>query len=396
MSTSWGQSRDLHSSPTVLLTDFAPARPRPGQLLHAPYILGRHTWVGNLRRFDARWSVANDHRLKAWFHLTRFHSLGKRSAQRISKPLLSLSTMPGALETVICSSHDLSLPRILCLHGGGSNARIFRAQCRALEKALRNHFRLIYVDAPFISQAGPCVMSVYSDWGPYRRWLRWTDDHPPVDARRASEAVDKSLRLAMDRDDALGATGEWVAVIGFSQGAKIAASLLFRQQQQQQQAANALFESETERVTLHEELRHQNKRHVVVSTTEIPTTTIPTFRFGVILAGRGPLVALDPEHASSTGLPDAAALSGVQCGGERWNGQHVLHIPTIHVHGLEDPGLEFHRLLRDEFCDEGSARLVEWDGGHRVPIKKKDVEAVVEHIMNLAREARVVKGWDCL
>jgi hypothetical protein len=59
---------------------------------------------------------------------------------------------------------ELGLPRILCLHGGGTNARIFRAQCCALINQLRHEFRLVFAQAPFNSEAGPDVLSVYSEW----------------------------------------------------------------------------------------------------------------------------------------------------------------------------------------------------------------------------------------
>jgi hypothetical protein len=52
----------------------------------------------------------------------------------------------------------LYLPRILCLHGGGTNAKIFRAQCRVLRAELGSKFRLCFAEAPFSSQPGPvCI-----------------------------------------------------------------------------------------------------------------------------------------------------------------------------------------------------------------------------------------------
>src|SRR5690349_18966549 len=93
---------------------------------------------------------------------------------------------------------SLHLPRILCLHGGGSNATVFRTQCRILIAGLKSHFRLVFADAPFISQAGPCVLSVYADCAPFRRWLRWTPDHPEISAADAIADIEDSLWLAMD------------------------------------------------------------------------------------------------------------------------------------------------------------------------------------------------------
>lgn len=119
----------------------------------------------------------------------------------------------------------LSLPRILALHGGGTSARIFRAQCRVLETTLKPHFRFCYAQAPFLSQAGPDVHKVYNEFGPFRAWLRWSPDSIG-DEECVTEEILSAIDLAVQEDNAAGATGEFVAVLGFSQGAKIAASIL--------------------------------------------------------------------------------------------------------------------------------------------------------------------------
>ncbi|KAF3771156.1 hypothetical protein M406DRAFT_336663 [Cryphonectria parasitica EP155] len=276
--------------------------------------------------------------------------------------------------TVSCDSEQLRLPRILCLHGGGSNARVFRAQCRSITVILGTHFRFVFVDAPFLSQAGPCVLSVYNGWGPFRRWLRWTDDHPEMDAAAATAAIEKSIQLAIEQDDALGATGEVVALLGFSQGAKMAASMLYRQQVRM--------------------MRKKKEPEMGLA----QGTNAMCFRFGVLLAGRGPLVAMDPEFLSRSSLPDTSALSGVDSGYSDVNdkGEHTLHIPTLHVHGLQDPGINCHRRLYERYCDGATTRLVEWNGDHRVPIKTCDVIAVVGEIMSLARQTGVLGAWNYL
>ncbi|KAK3367572.1 monooxygenase [Podospora didyma] len=158
---------------------------------------------------------------------------------------------------------DLHLPRILCLHGGGSNARIFRAQCRVLSSYLRGSFRLVFADAPLPFNPGPDVVSVYQTWGPFRGWIppAWIDGVPEKDMHKTHSAmafVEDVLEAAMDADDCqTGATGPWVGIMGFSQGAKIAASLLLRQQQQMHAGILPRF----------------------------------AFRFGILMAGRGPLLS---------------------------------------------------------------------------------------------------------
>ena len=257
------------------------------------------------------------------------------------------------------NNQTLHLPRILCLHGGGTNARIFKAQCRRLITQLECDFRLVFAEAAFPSNAGSDVLSVYSQWGPFKRWLRWRPDHPWVPPEQIVEALDHQLNEAMRQDDAQGATGKWVALLGFSQGAKVAASLLYRQQ-------------------LRQEL--SGKSHVD------PTD----FQFGILLAGRAPLVSLDV--GLSPGLPSAAEITDCPDINQKhtYRGGHVLRIPTLHVHGLKDKGLHLHQQLFEEFCDPGTRRLIEWDGDHRVPLKAQDVSTVALQIRELARESGCV------
>jgi hypothetical protein len=165
----------------------------------------------------------------------------------------------------------------------------------------------------------------------------------------------------MRQDNETGATGDWVAVLGFSQGAKIAASLLYRQQ-------------------VYEETR------LVVGT----TSGQPKFRFGILLAGSAPLISLDPNMTLSHPLPDAASIRNpweVDSGRvPEESSENVLRTPTIHVHGILDPGLFLHRKLFEHFCHPATRRLVEWDGTHRVPLRHNDVLSVVYQIRKLAKE----------
>lgn len=257
----------------------------------------------------------------------------------------------------------LHLPRILCLHGGGTNAKIFRAQCRVIKARLQSRFRLCFAEAPFPSKPGPDVVSVYKEYGPFRSWLRSGSEHPRVDPKATTTTIQKSLHTAMQEDDKQGADGEWVGLLGFSQGAKMCASLLFNQQVR----AEKLGE-------------HQAGSH---------------FRFAVLLAGRGPLVSLDPTLAVDPTLVDTSQVAQSDQPNQRKVkvDEHALHLPTIHVHGTQDPGLELHKQLLDDYC-EGNARVTEWDGNHRVPIKTKDVAAVVQQIYDVAKEEGVLVGVD--
>lgn len=193
----------------------------------------------------------------------------------------------------------LHLPRILCLHGGGTNARIFRAQCRVLKRYLSSTYRLVFAEAPFSSQPGPDVTSVYEDFGPFKRWLRSSEDHPRLEPEVAVKAIEDSLHAAMRDDDRHGATGEWVGLLGFSQGAKMCASLLFRQQVRAERFGIRGARS--------------------------------SWRFAVLLAGRGPLVSFDRNLIMTPALADASEISTMALPDENLQGstEHVLYLPTI-------------------------------------------------------------------
>ncbi|KAL4778865.1 serine hydrolase-domain-containing protein [Aspergillus varians] len=251
----------------------------------------------------------------------------------------------------------LHLPRLLFLHGGGTNARIFRSQCRGLRARLSPYFRIVFAEAPFYTTPGPDVVSVYEKWGPFRAWFppgygvgnSYNATVPISDSPAASKivlsSIEQSIEAAMAEDDHAGGTGAWMGLLGFSQGAKMAASLLLRQQ------------------------------NTIPGPNRVKSGI--DYRFAVLLAGRAPMVSLAQE--------DETWFPGCGAGFEP-----PLHLPTIHVHGMKDPGLPLHRELLDYGCEYGSARLIEWDGEHRVPIRSKDVMAVVDAMLDIARETGVI------
>lgn len=69
--------------------------------------------------------------------------------------------------------------------------------------------------------------------------------------------------------------------------------------------------------------------------------------------------------------------------------EHVLRLPTIHVHGLNDAGLHLHRDLMRKYCHPDAVTLVEWAGTHRVPLKKTDVDKICTEIYRVAKEQGV-------
>ncbi len=259
-----------------------------------------------------------------------------------------------------------SLPRILCLHGGGVNAAIFEAQSRALIKHLQHSFRLVWADAPFLCDPHPDVIDVYGSYAPFRRWLRWLPEHAEVDAESCIEEIGYAVRTTMENDDREGGKGEWVGLMGFSQGAKLAASILLEQQAR--------------------EIRARREGSVEIGFIGIPHLH---WRFGILLAGRAPLSNLNPEVLTSPALVGAGDLSeGFQFYKEVDDGT-ILRTPTLHVHGMADAGLHLHQRLLHEYCSRDSSTLVEWEGAHRIPLKSKDVDRVIGAFYDIAQSSGV-------
>jgi predicted esterase len=261
-------------------------------------------------------------------------------------------------------SADLKLPRILCLHGGGVNAEVFRLQMRGIIAVLKDTFRFVFADGPFFCDAGPGILPVYADFEPFRRWLRWLPEHREIEESAAIDEIWWQLNDAMSADDQLGATGEWVGLLGFSQGAKMSASLLYEQQARQKLAkTGSLSEEDTKK---------------------------PNWRFAILLAGRAPLVSLRPDTDSVPALVSAGQISEGFETLEVKDDSHILKIPTVHVHGLLDKGLHLHRRLLNQYCDASTTKVIEWNGEHRVPIKSADVRMVTEAMLEVAKKTKVL------
>jgi hypothetical protein len=171
----------------------------------------------------------------------------------------------------------------------------------------------------------------------------------------------------MADDDRAGGSGEWVGLLGFSQGAKLSHTLMLEQQCREEKAAR---EGKT-----------------LLDNGPIGLKGL-NWRFGLLLAGRAPPSNLNPEVQTSKALVAAGALS------EEFefcevDEEAILRKPTIHVHGMNDHGLHLHRRLLHDYCTKDSTTLIEWDGAHRVPIKSQDVEPIVEAVYDVAEKVGV-------
>ena len=125
-----------------------------------------------------------------------------------------------------------SLPRIACFHGGGSKGAIYEVQCAQLAGLLKNDFQFVFFDGPFESGPGPGILPAFRDYKPFRSWFK--RDGSEVEQSDGG-GYDISGRDGVERVwklmEAAGPGGEWVGVMGFSQGTRITSGLLLDQQQ---------------------------------------------------------------------------------------------------------------------------------------------------------------------
>ncbi|KAL2069859.1 hypothetical protein VTL71DRAFT_14538 [Oculimacula yallundae] len=214
-----------------------------------------------------------------------------------------------------------SKPALLCLHGGGTNSTIFNIQTIRLQRALSASFEFVFIDAPFEAPPGPGVMPVFEGCGPFFRWTKLGSDDMPDETKKLIADV-----LAR-RDKNI------VGIIGFSQGAKLAAGVCLEQQ--------------------------------ILASKTADVKKLGLLKFAVFLNGTSP--------------PLTSMLTAEEKG-------ELIRIPSLHVVGLQDPWREESRALWGNSFDAKSAKLIEFDLGHRLPTAEKDTAAIVNEISRLYRE----------
>jgi len=212
------------------------------------------------------------------------------------------------------------LPAILCLHGGGSNATVFKIQSRRLIWNLERQFRFVFAQAPIEGTPGFGMLPVFASCAPFYRWVtrRFKAGESDIEATPAEEVevLDRLLTRLMDEN---GGMESFAGVMGFSQGARLVPGLLLRQKIEERDRGTSKWK----------------------------------FKFGIMIGGPFPPIALTPK----VDLKDYEFLK---------------EIPTVHAWGRVDhvrQGCE--ELAR--VCDNDNCFQMDFEGGHHLPLK--DVEA---------------------
>ncbi|ETS86470.1 hypothetical protein PFICI_00298 [Pestalotiopsis fici W106-1] len=236
-------------------------------------------------------------------------------------------------------------PKILCFHGSGSSGAIYQAQGRKLFRALEKDFQFVYFDAPFPSVPGPGMRPAYEDSGPFFRWQ--SDDKAFENFDITEEEVYQEKQETLNRimrHVENGGDEPFVGIFAFSQGARVATGFL----------------------------RYIQKRHLDGA------TNLPLFKFIVLNSGTYPPLTLEEDTEFTDGFK---ALEDKQPPATRPRFQQ-FPLASIHVQGLYDPWrAESSKLLG--LYDSQQSSVIEFRGGHQVPVTDKDTNLVVKAVREM-------------
>ena len=227
--------------------------------------------------------------------------------------------------------------RILCLHGGGTNSRIFEAQTAAFRYSLGADHTYYYLDGSVQAQMVPrkdhatsfrvsrlrCVAEIEAFVSAEDEFLEY-----------ALGSSAESCRNALsDLDNFLAEEGSFDGVMAFSQGAAIAASHIIHRQRTK--------------------------------------PILPSFRFAIFFSGGIPE---DLDQLLSGG---PRRLLNVEEDGD------LIKIPTLHVWGRNDQVYPEFGPVLSQLCKCSEREVFIHEGGHEVPGSKDRV--LIAAIVKLAK-----------
>ncbi|CAG8395007.1 unnamed protein product [Penicillium salamii] len=261
--------------------------------------------------------------------------------------------------------------RVLCLHGMGTNANIFQAQTAAFRSLLPAHFEWEFFDADHDCEAAEGVSGIYP--GPYLSFY-----NTPY-----TKQVEDSHHFI---DEMIEQEGPFDAIMGFSQGAAVAASYIQKAQ------TTASLERPPFRMAI-----------FICGSLPFSTDRLAGVDVTKMYASGGDMLTSDIAYWKSFSGPNVPLVTPhINCG---LNGtltdRHLdpddtvrryhpavdtrrIEIPTVHIYGRHDPyraqSIDLQGLCSPQ---QGLTLSYEHPGGHNIP----STEAVSREITNLIRKA---------
>ncbi|TVY80404.1 Esterase FUS5 [Lachnellula suecica] len=215
--------------------------------------------------------------------------------------------------------------RFLCLHGMGTNSEIFETQSAAIRYGLGDEHTYEFLEATITAPMAPGIETLVS---PNTECFTWTDD-----SSRESYVTSYKKAL-MDLDEFLAEYGPFDAVMAFSNGAALAASLIIQKLQNCPQEQDAS----------------------------------PVFKCAVFFSGGIPVLV----QGESFQLIDRDTSS------------ELIHIPTANIWGAKDSLYPDFGPVVKTICRADLAESYIHQGGHEIP-GSKDEQAVASSVKLIKR-----------
>ncbi|POS75831.1 oxidoreductase [Diaporthe helianthi] len=214
---------------------------------------------------------------------------------------------------------------ILCMHGGGASAAIFRFQLATFRAALKDDFEFVYAEGPHIAVAGPDVLPFFAGMDPYYSWFR----KGATDTEEEVTLFNKAVQKSVEKWTKTNPHAPIVGVLGFSQGGLASTVLLWEQQMG-----------------------------------FVPW--LPKLEFGVLICCAFSDVATTYMRAHS---------------GE--DEKMKIRAPTLHLHGRQDYNLGQARNTLVTHYSPQSTEVIEFEGEHHVPKTWIDIQKVSSAIRRI-------------
>ncbi|KAH8885727.1 hypothetical protein GQ53DRAFT_728710 [Thozetella sp. PMI_491] len=249
--------------------------------------------------------------------------------------------------------------RILCLHGCGTNSDVFEAQLAPLINRLPKNYKFDFLDGEHTVAAAPGIGLLHP--GPYFAWHR---RHFTKDIQAAHDYINSVIE-----ED-----GPYDGVIGYSQGAALAASLLLSQLDRQPH-------------------RPRPFRFAIFICSVMPVS--PSRQVGT--PGTSQAMEYEEKFAEFFGLSRKDIATGpgsevvhfykpvgsIALSEDTSGADTKIDIPTLHLLGAQDQFLSFGHYLVN-LCEEWKTEVVVSQCGHELPRSKDSIDraaALVERLV---------------
>ncbi|KJZ79059.1 hypothetical protein HIM_01832 [Hirsutella minnesotensis 3608] len=264
--------------------------------------------------------------------------------------------------------------RILCLHGTALNGKVFENMTAKLRSALPQHYSYEWLDGQHDVEPPTMIRDAHP--GPYLSHIE-------------SLTVEGTMKAITRLETVMDERGPFDGVLGFSEGAMIAASLLFKNQIDTQLSTlrfgifvsgflpltwTNTFGSDYYQVMrkypqLFEGWQQADKGAALCQT-----------RINQLMLDQG-----SSENSTQHAEPRDESASRLRCLHPAMNFER-LNICTAHIWGRQDVVSKQSQLLM-QLCDPDRSASFQHDGGHEIPLRLPDIKAVGGLIQNAILES---------